>query len=227
MLLYYITERQQFPGSEAEKRAKLLAKIAEAASAGVDFIQLRERDLTARELEALAGKALLEVRQATSTPGVPKLLINSRVDVALAVGADGVHLRSDDIAASEARSIAAKSSVYKGDATQNGFYISVSCHSPAEIRLAESHGADLVLFAPVFEKAGGDIQPHGVKGLRVVCGDRRAARPPVAILALGGVDVSNAASCLKAGAAGVAGIRLFQEGDVGETVRRLRSIQER
>jgi thiamine-phosphate pyrophosphorylase len=224
LLLYYITERQQFPGSEAEKRAKLLAKIAEAAKAGVDFIQLRERDLTAHELEALALKALLAVRQATSTPGAPKLLINSRVDIALAVGADGVHLRSDDIPASEARAVAARALAHS--ATWDGFYISVSCHTQAAIRLAESHGADLALFAPIFEKAGGDMQLHGVKGLRAACRDRRAARPPIQILALGGVDISNAASCLKAGAAGVAGIRLFQEGDVGETVRRLRDLED-
>lgn len=222
MLLYYITDRQRFAGPEAEKQAKLLARIAEAANSGVDFIQLRERDLAARELESLARKALLAIRQAGATPIATKLLINSRLDVALAVAADGVHLRGDDISASEARVVAAKAMAAKSPSHK--FHVSVSCHTQAEVRLAEAHGADLVLFAPVFEKTGGQREPHGIKGLRAVCRDRRAARPPVQVLALGGVDLKNAASCLKAGAAGVAGIRLFQEGDVGETVKELRAL---
>jgi thiamine-phosphate pyrophosphorylase len=221
LLLYYISDRQLFAGSEAEKQAKLLAKIAEAAKSGVDFIQLRERDLQARELESLAEKALLAIRQAGATSLAPKLLINSRLDVALAVGADGVHLRADDISASEARAVAAKAHRTQPAAKS---YVSVACHTQAEVRLAEAHGADLVLFAPVFEKVGGQQEPHGIKGLRAVCKDRRAARPPVQVLALGGVNLENAAACFKAGAAGIAGIRLFQEGDVAETVRKLRGL---
>ncbi len=220
MLLYYITNRLAFAGTEAEKRAKLLHRIAEAANAGVDFVQLRERDLSARELERLAEKALRSVRQADAALR-PKLLINSRLDVALAVGADGVHLRSDDITASEARAIAAKAS---DDRPVRTVLFSVSCHTPAEVRLAEANGAELVLFAPVFEKAGEEVVAHGVKGLRAVCRDRRAARPPVPVLALGGVDIVRAKSCVAAGAAGVAGIRLFQEGDIGETAKQLRAL---
>lgn len=224
MLLYYITDRQRFAGSEAEKRAKVLARIAEAANAGVDFVQLRERDLSARELESLAEKAREAIGQSSSAPPGPKLLINSRLDVALAIGAHGVHLRADDISASEARAVASKA--HSSRSASAKFYVSVSCHTPAEVRLAEAHGSDLVLFAPLFEKAGGQQEPHGIKGLSAVCRDRRAARPPVKVLALGGVVVENAAACLKAGAAGVAGIRLFQEGELRATIERLRMLQK-
>src|SRR5581483_5253436 len=152
VLLCYITDRLQFPGNDSERTRRLLAKVAEAARCGVDWVQLRERDLTARELERLAREAVAVVREASSRT---RLLINSRIDVALAAGADGVHLRSDDIAASEARVIWTKA----GRRTNGGGVfgppvIGVSCHATNEVRLAEAHGADFALFAPVFEKHG-------------------------------------------------------------------------
>ena len=109
-LLYYITDRSQFPGDESARRRALLAKIAEAARARVDYIQLRERDLSARELEMLARDALSAVRNSTPLGTEnrelrTRLLINSRTDVALAVGADGVHLRADDVAPHEVRRV--------------------------------------------------------------------------------------------------------------------------
>ena len=225
MLLYYITDRRRFAGSEEEKKEKLLARIAEAARCGIDFIQLRERDLPARELEGLTSEAVTVVRAAALAESrarkCTKLLVNSRIDVALVASADGVHLRSTDIVASEARALAAKAATNSSAGRPGGFFISVACHSAREARLAESHGADLVLFAPVFEKTTESISPHGVKGLRAVCRDRHGARPAVPVLALGGVTVENASSCIRAGAAGVAGIRLFQEGDLAATVAEL------
>jgi thiamine-phosphate pyrophosphorylase len=102
-LLYYITDRTQFPGTEGQRRQKLLDKIHEAAACGVDFIQLREKDLSSRELETVARQALETVRTQNSPT---RLLINSRTDIALAVGADGVHLRSDDVSVAHARTVA-------------------------------------------------------------------------------------------------------------------------
>src|SRR5258708_20186605 len=87
VLLYYITDRRQFPGNGEEQRQRLLAKIAECAAAGVDYIQLREKDLTTRELHRLAEEAIASIPADSRT----RLLINSRVDVALACGAHGVH----------------------------------------------------------------------------------------------------------------------------------------
>lgn len=205
MLLYYITDRRQLPGSDSESRHALLDKIAGAAAAGVDLIQLRERDLTVHELEALARQAVGAVREANAAT---KLLINSRIDVALAVGANGVHLRSDDPVASDAR-LAAHA--------RSGFVIGVSCHTVAEVRLAWSHGADFAVFGPVFEKQGTRVTL--VEGLRAAC-----AVTPTFVLALGGVTIGNAMDCLRAGAAGVAGIRLFQEaGELTRVVHAMRS----
>jgi len=105
VLLYYITDRNQFPGANVERRAQLLDRIAQAAEAGVDWIQLREKDLAARALAQLAEEAL---RRIEPHRGHTRLLLNSRLDIALAVGAGGVHLAADDLAASQARMIATK-----------------------------------------------------------------------------------------------------------------------
>src|SRR3979411_839456 len=102
-LLYYITDRRAFPGDETAQRRLLLEKIAEATRAGVDYIQLREKDLPTSELEKLAREAVNIVRGSSQLKTA--LLINSRTDVALATQADGVHLRSDDILPSEVRKI--------------------------------------------------------------------------------------------------------------------------
>src|SRR3977135_919077 len=101
-LLYYITDRSQFRGDESFRHRALLAKVAEAARAGVDYIQLREKDLSTRELETLTGEVVELVRD--NSPST-RLLINSRTDVALAAGADGVHLRADDVAPHEVRQV--------------------------------------------------------------------------------------------------------------------------
>ena len=95
MLLYYITDRSQFPGDETARRSRLLATISEAARCGVDYIQLREKDLSPSELEILAREA---VQLRTENQKLKTVfLINSRTDIALACGAQGVHLRSNDI----------------------------------------------------------------------------------------------------------------------------------
>ncbi|MGA9964804.1 MAG: thiamine phosphate synthase [Terriglobales bacterium] len=195
----------------------MLAKIAEATRCGVDLIQLREKDLPIRELEILARTAVRVVREnsplRTEKRELPtRLLINSRADVAITSGADGVHLRSKDISPSEVRRILA------GGGEQNRALISVSCHSAAEVARAASDGSDFAVFAPIFEKKGApQAGPAGLVGLREVC---RQKNP---VLALGGVTVENARACLDAGAAGIAGIRLFQENDIAAVVRRLKA----
>ncbi len=221
MVLYYITDRVQFSGGDAGRRAGLLRRIAEAARAGVDYIQLREKDLTARELERLARNAVKVLRDNSSTT---KLLINGRADIALACGADGVHLPGGELAASEVRAQWMK-------CTNREPVIGVSAHSAVDVRYAESHGATFVVLAPIFEKVQTSIPGIGLTSLREACmavaapGDVEAPyRGGFCVLALGGVTLDNASACLQAGAAGVAGIRLFQTGSVGETVLRLRGI---
>jgi thiamine-phosphate pyrophosphorylase len=217
LLLYYITDRKQFPGDEPARRQILLDKIAEAVASGVDFIQLREKDLSGRELESLAQAAVRILRE---SPGqqTPKtrLLINSRVDVAIACGADGVHLRSDDISIKDVRYIWTSAE----NSAESSPLVSVSCHTTAEVACAASHGADFVVFAPVFEKKDmPQASPAGIEALR------DASRHRIPVLALGGVNLENARFCIEAGAAGIAGIRLFQERKIAETVKLLRAIE--
>jgi thiamine-phosphate pyrophosphorylase len=221
-LLYYITDRSQFRGDEHARRRALLAKIAEAASVGTDYIQLREKDLSTRELETLAREVVAAVRNSTPLRTEnrelrTRLLINSRTDVALAAGADGVHLRSDDIAPHEVRHVL-EASAHRPPATDH-FLVAASCHTAADVFRAESENADFAVFAPVFGKRGSaGTPPAGLAALREAC------RAKIRVLALGGVTVENAARCLEAGAAGVAGIRLFQENKIEDVVRALRAL---
>lgn len=248
MLTYYITDRSQFAGSEAERRAQLLRTIRQSAAAGVDYIQLREKDLPIRDIEGLAREAL----QAARGEGPSRLLINHRTDVALAVGADGVHLTGGDIAASDARALAAGRDTRRDtgrDAGHPFFLVAVSCHSAQQVRLAEAHGADFAVLAPIFEKVNQEkvnqekvtqekanairdgigldellraTQRNQAPDLRVEAGEKRSAFP---VFALGGVDVERAPLCAAAGAAGIAGIRIFQQStDLAGLVRSLRLL---
>src|SRR5277367_4491915 len=155
-LLYYITDRSQFHADGPTRRRMLLAKVAEAAHAGVDYIQLRETDLSAREFEILAQEALTAIRNnpplstedrelitgeltaGEQVAGEPqtRLLINSRTDIALAVGADGVHLRSQDVTPQEVREIVAASGHSLPDTGKKkagNFLVGASCHSSEEV----------------------------------------------------------------------------------------------
>jgi len=213
-LLYYITDRTTLATDEPSRRCRLLGKISEAACAGVDYIQLREKDLPTRDLESLAREAVKIIAQLRTENRELRtaLLINSRADVALAVGADGVQLRGDDVSAREVRAVWKRSSA-RENSLQSPI-IGVSCHSPAEVASAASFGATFAVFAPVFEKK--DSRPAGIKLLQQAC----LANIPV--LALGGITPGNARSCFEAGAAGVAGIRLFQGNDIVSIVKQLR-----
>ena len=148
----------------------------------VDIIQVRDKDLPVRELLSVVRRAL------ALGPGV---VVNERVDVALAAGAHGVHLRSHPIPPSEWRRI-----------VPPGFLIGVSCHTLDDIRQAE--GADYVYFSPVFDSPGHG-PAVGADALREAV--KIAAMP---VIALGGITRENASSCIEAGAAGIAAIRLFQ-----------------
>jgi thiamine-phosphate pyrophosphorylase len=216
MLLYYITDRRAFPGTDAQQREALLRRIGDAARAGVDYIQLREKDLSARELERLARDAVQAVRDSSAAT---KLLVNTRADVALGCGADGVHLPAGELAASEVRALWMR-------CCQREPLIGVSTHTIDEVRCARAQTADFAVLAPIFEKVQTRTPGIGVEALSALSQLAGKTTPPgeFAVLALGGVTLSNAQSCIQAGAAGVAGIRLFQQGDMFETVRQLREL---
>jgi thiamine-phosphate pyrophosphorylase len=202
MLRYAITSRTLFPGDEHEKQAALLRQASRWAADGINFIQLREKDLPAADIATLAREILKAIALATSPT---KLLINSRPDIAIATGAHGVHLTSDrnEVTPVQARSLYASANLPPA-------IITISCHTIDEVRQTRSQGADAILFAPVFEKVftGGEIMPgQGLEQLHAAC----IAAAPVPVYALGGVTLENAAACIAAGAAGIAGIRLFQD----------------
>jgi thiamine-phosphate pyrophosphorylase len=221
LLLYYITDRTAFGPDEPTRHRLLLDKIAEAARAGVDYIQLRERDLPTRELESLAREAvavLNELRTANRELRTA-LLLNSRTDIALAVGADGVHLRSEDITPGEVRNLWEKcgAGAPAREGSPRAPLIGVSCHFPEEVARVAKERASFAVFGPVFEKKDAPkIQAAGLARLREACNAK------IPVLPLGGVTLENAKECLEAGAAGIAAIRLFQENDVSEVVDQIR-----
>jgi thiamine-phosphate pyrophosphorylase len=217
VLLYYITDRKSFAGTEVERQSALLRRIAEAACAGVNYIQLREKDLPARELEHLARAALRAVRESSEQT---KLLINARTDIALACGADGVHLPAGELPASQVRALWSKC----GGPTP---IIGISAHSTADVHEAMQEGADFAVLAPIFEKPNSDAKAIGLDALSEASSliqTTVSSSRPFALLALGGINLTNAAACINAGASGVAGIRLFQTGSIRETVRSLHNL---
>jgi thiamine-phosphate pyrophosphorylase len=194
---YAITDRSLYIGTESDVRDALVRHTALWAAEGIDYIQLREKDLPASTLIELARKILDSIRD---TPA--RLLINSRPDIAVAAAAHGVHLTSapGQLTPAQVRELYASANLPRP-------VVSISCHTLPEVEQARRN-ADIILFAPVFQKTVGGqlIAPgQGLEKLHAAC--RSAA--PTPIYALGGVTLEDAPACLEAGAAGVAGIRLF------------------
>lgn len=207
MFRYAITDRRsgkdelnRLPGSDPF--AGLVDQAKRLAAEGVDFLQLREKDLEAKELIGVARRIITAAREGGMSGGpVLRVLVNGRPDVALAAGADGVHLPSGP----EQLTVAQVRRIFAGREA----VVSVACHTLAEVERVSGEGADLILFSPIFGKrvAGGEeLAGAGLERLSEAC--RVAGRTPV--LALGGVTLENAQACVDAGAGGIAAIRLFR-----------------
>jgi thiamine-phosphate pyrophosphorylase len=199
MIRYAITDRRVTSNPGCDSFARLINQAGRLAAEKVDFLQLREKDLEAKELIGLTRRIITAVQIANPVGGrTLRVLVNGRPDVVLAAGADGVHLPSgrEQLTVGQARTLLEAKAI-----------ISVACHSLAEVRQASGDGADLILFSPVFGKttANGEFAGAGLELLAEAC--RAAGNIPV--LALGGVTKENAQLCIDAGARGVAGIRLF------------------
>ena len=186
MLRYAITD-----GTFSADYAQRLAKD------GVDFIQLRDKALPAADLLHRAATLLSALRGSGT-----RLLINGRADVALAAGAAGVHLTShpDELSVTQVRTLF-------NNAGRGAPVLSVSCHTLGGVEQAARDEVDCILFGPVYEKRIHGLMVSGGVGLNAL--RAAAALAPGRVFALGGVTETNAAACVTAGAAGVAGIRMF------------------
>jgi len=178
--LYLITDRQQLPPDRT-----LLEVLEAALQGGVPAIQLREKDLPTDQLYPLAR----ELRRLTSRYGA-RLLINERIDLALAVEADGVHLPGHSFPIPVARMLLGPQRL-----------IGVSTHHRDEVDMACRQGADFVTFGPVFATPSKAVYgpPQGLTALREAC---RSSMVPV--FALGGVKLQHQAEIQSSGAAGIA-----------------------
>ncbi len=194
----YVTDGNSLGASD--RGETLMARIEAAVAAGVDWIQIREKNLSGRELFKLARDAVNAARHKDT-----RVLVNDRLDVALAAGAGGVHLREESI---PVRDVA---QWCKSGSARSGFLVGVSCHSVEGARRGGADGASYLFFGPVFEtptkqKFG---PPQGIEMLAEVCNSTA-----VPVIAIGGINTGNASRCIQAGAAGVAAVRLFQDRDL-------------
>ena len=215
-LLCYVTDRHSLSATESrEAQEILLLKIGAASAAGVDWIQIREKDLSGRDCGLLTRNALQRATGSPASDAVPtRILLNDRQDVALAEHIGGVHLGENSLPLPEAKRLA------NTQAQSLDFLIGVSCHSLEAARSAAGGGADYLFFGPIFATPSKSAfgAPQGLERLATVC---RAVSIPV--LAIGGITLANASECLATGASGIAAIRLFQDAsDVSELVAALR-----
>ena len=201
MLQYAITDRRLFPGDEREQADALIDQARRLSSTPVDILQIREKDLPEPQLQALAHRLIQAVH--ASAPGVTRVLLNGPAHLAAAVRAHGVHLRTGATLTDveHVREAFARAALPPP-------LLSLSCHSLEDVRVAAPLGLNYLLFGPIFEKrVHGNLVSPGL-GLDLLQEAAHLA-PNSHLLALGGVTRDKVPLCMEAGAAGIAGIRLF------------------
>jgi thiamine-phosphate pyrophosphorylase len=218
LVLCYVTDRHLIPRAAAgDVREALLHKIEAAAAAGVDWIQIREKDLSGKDCAQLTHRAIKRSANPAASRATPaKILVNDRLDIALSEGANGVHLSERGLPISETKRLV------NSLGSSREFRVGKSCHSLEAAKSAEKSGADYIFFGPIFatpsKAAYGPSQ--GLEHLAAVC---RAVAIPV--IAIGGITLANCPACLAAGASGIAAIRLFQDApDLAAVVGNLRNL---
>ena len=208
MILCYVTDRHLLSesGHAGAQAEELSRRIGWAAAAGVDWIQIREKDLSAGELVKVARAAMSATRRVGSRS---RVIVNERLDVALAADAAGIHLGCGSVPAENVVKW-----LRQGNAPKD-FLVGVSCHAISEAAAAEKGGASYIFFGPVYETPSKKDfgSPQGIHKLTEVC---KSVRIPV--LAIGGITEGNAGECIRAGAAGIAAIRMFQQARDAESV---------
>jgi thiamine-phosphate pyrophosphorylase len=223
-VLCYVTDRRSLQiSSQPDLIPPLLDKIALAVAAGVDWIQLREKDLSGKQSALLVREALNRVSKLPSqtqslTRKLARILVNDRLDVALAAQAGGVHLGGNSLPVEEAKRLLLSSPA--AQTLEHDFLLGVSCHSLDAAKSAASSGANYIFFGPVFATPSKTAygSPQGLDRLATVCSSVN-----IPVLAIGGITLANASSCLSAGASGIAAIRLFQDSaDLTSIVRAIR-----
>lgn len=205
-ILCYVTDRRSLPlATSADAHDLLLKSVERAAAAGADWIQLREKDYSGKEWRSLVCESVRRVFRANPAT---RVLVNDRMDVALACGAGGVHLSENGIPVADACRL--REEFFADCNAPSDFLVGVSCHSLGSALGAARAGADYIYFSPIFATPSKMIYgpPQGLERLARVCSSL-----DIPVIAIGGISAQNAASCLDAGAAGVAAIRLFQESD--------------
>lgn len=223
-IVCYVTDRHSL--ELVEPRSDILAKIKAAVGAGVDWVQIREKAMPARQLLTIARAAVGATNREPPTlaradrPG-SLIFVNDRLDVALAADAAGIHLGRESLPAHDVVAWRQRGK------TVTNFMVGLSCHTIDELHQAEDAGADYAFFGPVFDTPAKRLfgPPLGVVKLDAAC---RVTR--LRVIAIGGVTLENSAECVHAGAAGIAAIRMFQQtwepAQLEKVVRRLHSLGE-
>jgi thiamine-phosphate pyrophosphorylase len=211
-----VTDRKSLPGLAANAERLLVDKIAVAIAEGIDWVQIREKDLSAKQLASVIPQAL-SASLGRHANARTRVFLNDRVDLAITTGLSGVHLGGSSLPVREAKKLARRV------AREREFLVGASCHSLEFAKAAESADADYIFFGPVFATPSKAVfgAPQGLERLQQVC--EQVFLP---VLAIGGISLENAQLCLQAGASGIAAIRLFQDApDVSETIRALHAME--
>ena len=198
-IIYLITKGEATDSNFEDERREILDIVRVAVEEKVSLIQIREKRLSARLLFELTV-SVVELTGGSAT----RVLVNDRADIALAAKADGVHLAANSLPVAAIRR-----------SFPENFLVGVSTHTLEEVVEASEQGADLAIFGPVFETPGKG-EPQGLAVLSGVCEKLR----PFPVIGLGGIDETNYASVLNAGASGIAAIRSLNDPESMRSIAR-------